>query len=415
MKDSKKKVRKSNSLIFLLLICVSTCFLGIGFAQINTTLNITGNISTLPQANLFITEVNYISDIGADLNNSNILNTYQTILGSNIALSQTLANSKLTYEIKIYNSTTSDYAFKGPVYMLGENTYDNENILFSLEGITEGDIIKSKDFITFRINFYYKNNTIPADNQLSSVINFEFEPYVELASAGTLNINSSNGIFGGTISKGNVERIYFVDHENVPTGATMWDASVEGNYAITAWAVDDDQNGLQEVYIGANNGKISLPANLSSLFYYYGALKSVDFNNVDASNVTNMYQMFYYCNVLNEVNFSNFDTTNVTNMSYMFIYCSALTEIDLSSFETSNTTSMSYMFFGTKPEIIKLNNATFANLTSSYGMLPNITTPLIVVVKDSEEKAWITRTQTAIGENTEFLTVEEYQNRYPNN
>ena len=102
-------------------------------------------------------------------------------------------------------------------------------------------------------------------------------------------------------------------------------------------------------------------------------------------------------------------------MSYMFIYCSALTEIDLSSFETSNTTSMSYMFFGTKPEIIKLNNATFANLTSSYGMLPNITTPLIVVVKHSEEKAWITRTQTAIGENTEFLTVEEYQNRYPNN
>ena len=411
MRDSKKKVRNSNLWLFLLLICVSTCFLGIGFAQINTTLKITGDIATLPQANLFITEVNYISDIGADLNNSNILNTYQTILDSNVALSQTLANSKITYEIKIYNSTTSDYEFKGPVYMIGENTYTNENILFSLDGISEGDIIKGKDFITFRINFYYKNNSISADNQLRSVINFEFEPYVELASAGTLNISSTMGIFGGTISKGNVERIYFVNHENVPNGAVMWDASIEGNYAITGWAVDDDQNGLKEVYVGANNGKISFPANMSAAFYYYGALKSIDFSNVDTSNVTNMYQMFYYCYALTDVNFSEFDTSNVTNMGYMFIYCSALKEIDLSSFDTSRVTSMSYMFSSTQPEIIKLNKATFSNLTSSHGMFPNISTPLTIVVKDEVEKSLITSRQIALGANTEILTVEEYQNR----
>lgn len=413
MKDIKKKKQRSISWLFLLLICLSTGFMGIGYAQINTALKITGTSTGVAQENIFITEVNYIGDVNADLINSKILSTYQTMLNSNVVLSSTNPNSTITYEVVVYNSTETDYQFSNTSYMLGNSTYSNENIAFSLEGLAKGDILKSKETISFRVTFYYKNNTLPASNELKSFINFEFQPFVPLVSAGTLNTDSSMGIFGGTISKGNVERIYFVDHENVPTGATMWDASVEGNYAITAWAVDDNQNGLKEVYIGANNGKISLPANVSALFYYCGALKSVDFNNVDASNVTNMYQMFYYCNALNEVNFSNFNTTNVTTMSYMFFYCSALNEIDLSSFETSNTTSMSYMFFGTQPEVIKLNKATFANLTSSNGMFPNVTTPLIIVVKDSVEKNWVL-SKGNFGANTQILTVAEYETMYPN-
>lgn len=413
MKDIKKKKQRSISWLFLLLICLSTGFMGIGFAQINTTLNISGNIATLPQENLFITEVNYVSDIGADLNNSNILNTYQTILDSNVALSQNQANSKITYEIKIYNSTDSDYVFKEPVYMLGENTYDNENIEFSLDGITRGNIIRSKEYVTFRINFYYRNNIIPTDNQLRSVINFEFEQYIPLVLAGTLNTNSATGIFGGPVDKSTVEKMYFVNHENVPSGATMWDASVEGNYAITGWAVDVDQNGLNEVYFGANNGRVALPANCNALFYFYGSLKSIDFGNIDTSQVTDMSLMFAYSYALEgELDLSMFDTSNVTKMTNMFTSVYKVKRFNLSSFDLSSITSLNNMFSGTSPELIEFNNASFSNLSTTYGLIPNISTNLIVVVKDEVEKAWmLSNIASSIGANTEILTVAEYQNR----
>ncbi len=412
MKDSKKKTQRSNSWIFLLLICLATCFMGIGFARIDTTLKIAGNVATSPQDNVFITEVNYISNVGADLNNSQILNTYQTILNTSIALSTTDPTSRITYEVKIYNSTDSDYKFNDAIYMLGTDTYDNENIAFSLEGLSNGDIISSKETKSFNITFYYKDNIIPDNNQLRSFINFKFEKNVQLASAGTLNSNLSNGIFGDSIYTSSVEKIYFVNHENVPAGASVWDASVEGNYAITGWAVDDDQNGLYEVYFGADDGRISLPANCNSLFYWYTALTRIDFANIDTSQVTDMSYMFAYSYSLSELNYlSNFDTSNVTTMSYMFNSVSKITSFDLSSFNTSNTTSMSYMFSGCNPQVVNLSNATFTHLQGGKVIIPNITTPLIVVVKDTVEKDWLLN-NTYYGAQTQILTIEEYNTNY---
>ncbi|MBR3613563.1 MAG: BspA family leucine-rich repeat surface protein [Clostridia bacterium] len=414
MKDSKEKAAKSNSWIFLLLICLATCFMGIGFARIDILLDITGNVAAEAQDGLFITEVNYVSNTGADLNNSKILNTYQTMLNTDITLSATDPNSKITYEVKIYNSTDKDYEFDEVYYMLGENTYDNEDITFSLNGLSKSDIIKSKGTITFNITFYYKNNTLSADNQLISMLNFNFEEFVMLVSAGTLNTSSISGLFGGTIQKSNVERVYFVNHENVPTGATKWDASVEGNYAITGWAVDDNQNGIYEIYLGANNGRITLPANCSSLFYYYTNLLSVDFDNADSSQVTNMSYMFGYSFALTELDLSSFDTSNVTTMAYMFNSVSKIASFDLSNFDTSKTTSMNRMFSGCSPQIVRLDKATFSHLPSSNkNIIPNVSSALTVVVKDTTEKNWL-MDNTYYGSNTQILTVEEYESQYPN-
>ena len=415
MKGSKKKTSKSNSWIFLLLICVSICFMGIGFAKIDILLEIAGNITAEPQDNIFITEVNYVSNVGADLNNSKILNTYQTILNSDIILSITDYNSKITYEIKIYNSTDSDYKFDEATYMLGDDTYNNENIDFSLEGLSKDDIIKSKESISFKITFHYKDNILSTNNQLKSLINFKFEKQVPLlSSAGTLNTDSSSGIFGGPISKTSVERIYFVNYEDVPTEASsVWDASIEGNYAITGWAVDDNQNGLVEVYLGADNGRVSLPANCNSLFYWYTSLISIDFDNIDTSQVTDMSYMFAYSYGLSELDLSNFDTSNVTTMTYMFNSVYKITTFDLSGFDTSKTTSMTYMFSGCTPKLVKFNNATFLHLQAGKVILPNISSALTIVVKDTAEKNWIL-VNTYYGANTEILTVEEYETKYPN-
>lgn len=413
MNNTKKTVLKTNSWIFLLFICLTTCFMGIGFAKIDMLFEIVGNVAAEPQDGIFITEVNYVSNVNADLNSSKILSTYQTILESNVALSSTDINSSVTYEVKIYNSTDTDYEFEESAYMLGAGTYDNENITFSLNGLLDGQIIKGKETISFNITFKYKNNTIPDNNELKSIINFKFGKIVPLVRAGTLNTNSLTGIFGSTISTSSVERIYFVDHEVVPSGATKWDASVEGDYAVTGWAVDDNQNGLYEIYVGANNGRISLPANCNSLFYWYTSLVSIDFANVDTSQVTDMSYMFAYSYNLSELNLSSFDTSNVTTMAYMFGSVSKMKTFDLSSFETPSTTSMSYMFSGCSPTLVKLNKATFLHLPTGKVVIPNIQTDLIVVVKDTAERDWILD-NTYHGSKTEVLTVEEYEARYPN-
>lgn len=435
MKDSKKKVQKSNSWIFLLLICLATCFMGVGFARIDILLDITGNISAQPQDNIFITEVNYISNVGADLNNSKILSTYETILNSNVALSETDINSMITYEIVIYNSNSKDYKFVETAYMLGENTYDNENIAFSIEGLESGDILKSKQSIRFKIKFYYSNNTLPDNNQLKSLINFVFEPHIELIRAGTLiNVGSvSSGIFGSSLSKGDIEIIYFVNHENVPTGASaVWDASEEGNYAITGWAIDEDSNGKLEVYFGADNGLVALPANSSYMFSSFSSLKSIEFENIDTSQVTDMSYMFYYSQSLTEIDASNFDTSkvtnmagmfyydmglkevnlanfntsNVTNMTNMFNFAYNLTELDLSSFDTSKVTNMNYMFYYLMNlKTLKFNNASFTSSPSSSAMFTYLPSSVYIIAKDNDARDWI-QTQLGAGKGT-IVTVAE--------
>lgn len=435
MKDSKKKVQKSNSWIFLLLICLATCFMGVGFAKIDILLGITGNVEAESQDNIFITEVNYVSDIGADLNNSKILNSYQTILNSSIVLSKMDGNSSITYEIKVYNSTDSDYKFDKTDYMLGADTYDNENITFSLDGISKGDILKSKQNISFKITFYYRNNIISDNNQLRSFINFKFEPNVELVSAGTLiNVrNISTGIFGSSLSKERIEKIHFVNYEDVPTEASStWDASVEGNYSITGWATDEDRNGMYDVYLGADNGRITLPSDSTYIFAGYSSLTTIDFDNIDTSQVTNMSYMFSNSIALKSLDFSNFDTTNVTNMASMFYYVTGITELDLSSFNTSNVTNMTNMFYFAygltsldlssfdtsnvtnmntmcyylyKLQTLKLNSATFTHSPNSSNVFYYVSSSVYIIAKDDDARDWI-QAKLGSGKGT-IVTVAE--------
>ena len=415
MKDSKKKVQKSNSWIFLLLICITTCFMGIGFASINIQLGISGEVLAEAQTELFITDVRYVSDVNADLNNSKILTSYQTLLSSNIALSQTNNNSSITYEVVIYNSTDTDYRFKETTYMLGTDTYDNENITFTLDGINTSSVVKSKDSITFRITFKYKDNLLAANNKLKSYINFAFEPNIILASAGTLKSDSINGVYLGSYSKSDVEKIYFVDHENYPANATVWDASVEGNYAITGWAIDDDGNGKKEVYIGANNGRISFPENCSNMFYWWGSLKVADFANVDTSKVTDMSNMFYYSMALEEINLTSFDISNLTTMKYMFYLCGNVKVFDFSSFDFSNAPNHFGAMTGTKPQLIRYDNASFSSYSNINGLVYHNTEDMTVVFKNEEEKNdFLDKNTSTIGNKTEFLTVDEYNAKYPN-
>ena len=162
--------------ICLIIILITTLFMSIGYASVNSVpLNIEGTVQADLQDGIYITDVNYDSSIAADYENSKIIYAHQTLLNSNILLSETDSNSSITYEITIYNSNDSRFTFDQVLYLIGEDTYDNEDITFKLNGLEYGDILNSKETITFTITFYYKDNILSKNNNLTSILNFNFE------------------------------------------------------------------------------------------------------------------------------------------------------------------------------------------------------------------------------------------------
>ena len=94
---------------------------------------------------------------------------------------------------------------------------------------------------------------------------------------------------------------------------------------------------------------VTVPDDCSLLFHCSNhdkcALKSIDFANIDASNVTNMRGMFNDCYFLGEIeNLGVFDTSQVTDISYLFYNCSSLSELDISTWDLSKVESAEKTF-----------------------------------------------------------------------
>ena len=103
----------------------------IGYAAVNSIIiGFEGAAVAKKVDGVFITDVSYVSNTDADLNISKVVSAYQTNLTSVIALSKTNNYSAISYEITVYNSTNSDYSYVKPSYVLGDSTYDNQNITF---------------------------------------------------------------------------------------------------------------------------------------------------------------------------------------------------------------------------------------------------------------------------------------------
>ena len=80
--------------------------------------------------------------------------------------------------------------------------------------------------------------------------------------------------------------------------------------------------------------KVHVVNSLSMMFYQYENLSSVDFSNMDTSEVTNMSNMFYQCSKLQNLSFlSDLDTGYVSDMSNMFSWCEGLKTITKSDLE----------------------------------------------------------------------------------
>lgn len=178
-----KKYRLSNSklilnITLLTFIVLSICVLSVGYAAITSLeLNIELNISANQYQEIFISEVKYLNDIDADLENSKIVDYTDTLLHSDIYLSKTNASSSITYEITIFNNSDALKQFAGVEY--SNEFYSNNDIEFNIDGFSQGDLIEKGESKTFNITFYYKNLNI-SNNELDSYLNFKFDYYFDI-------------------------------------------------------------------------------------------------------------------------------------------------------------------------------------------------------------------------------------------
>ena len=145
--------------------------------------------------------------------------------------------------------------------------------------------------------------------------------------------------------------VVFTD-EKAPENTTVQDLSYIGDGSVVGWWEDTTYTISTQV----SGKKVIFNENSGKMFYLCKNLTSIEFTNVDTSNVTDMSGMFAY-SAITSLDLSSFDTSNVTAMTVMFNGTN-LTDLDLSSFDTSKVTTMCWMF-GDCKSLTSLNLTSF--------------------------------------------------------
>ncbi len=125
-------------------------------------------------------------------------------------------------------------------------------------------------------------------------------------------------------------------------------------------------------------GNIKFPAGGSDKFgatTYSGAfsgetfkssIESIDFGDVDTSQVEDMCCTFYECETLNTIKgLEKFDTRKVKDMSDLFARCTRLTALDIGSWDIGNVNHIDSMFYGCESlETLDLRNWNTSSIVS---------------------------------------------------
>ena len=385
--------RKNMTLLFLLFM--SMILMGIGYASIQSvTGEITGKASSKMQNGVFITNVEYVSDVDANKDSSKIELYSGTMMKSTVKLSSTNINSQIKYKVTVYNNSEERQPFTGVRH--GDEYYDNNDIIFEVNGFKPGQTIEPKETKDIIITFKYKNN-IPENTVLKSYLNFKMSNpnRMVIAEEG----DASTNYLTGTVAKDKIETVKF-EMGKEPTDVNIiskFDASEKQDGSIIGYYTDKDNNGLYEltfvseevIYANENAKDLFWKLNNVKEFKFYNFstfkvkkfnymfyacflvtdldissfdtscateiigmfcgcrnLKTIDLKNFETSNVMDMNDMFGNCHSLSNINFGEFDTSSVTNMWHMFCSCGNLEKLNLSGFDTKNVQSMQSMFDG---------------------------------------------------------------------
>ena len=170
-----KKKKMSKNMLLLTAIFIVTIIMEIGYASIEEiTGEIDGKVTANAQEGIIITDVENVSNIDANMENSKIKNFVKTTMQSTIELSSTNPLSSITYKIIVYNASTEMGRFTEVKY--DKEFYDNEDITFEITEFVPGERIQPKETKNILITFRYKDTTtVPENRVLNSYLNFNVE------------------------------------------------------------------------------------------------------------------------------------------------------------------------------------------------------------------------------------------------
>lgn len=167
-------MKRWHKALFCIVFSFIFCFLTVGYAAVSDTLVIEGISESKAQTGVFIKS----ATLANPSDNAEISRYYGTNLTSRVNLGND-GSATVTFNLSVYNNSAYVYTFNGVKYMVGEETYDNENITFLLSGLEKGNSIGGKETIHFSVTFKYDNANNIRDTELNSILNFEFVPEAE--------------------------------------------------------------------------------------------------------------------------------------------------------------------------------------------------------------------------------------------
>jgi len=290
----------------------------------------------------------------------------------------TIKYADTTSEPTITNHTINlDFDFR-EIYNITYSGIENTNNKYPTETIGGDTLeINFSDFIPYNVvpyinntkleyeKYSYENDKLTIDEVTGNIM-IEYIEKVYLKNV----TKQTNGVTETVIELvesqylDKIKTIQFVNYINIPSDvAVTYDLSKNSDKSVMGW-LDNNNN----FYIGSD-WKIYTET-LAKAFNNMTTVESINFKNLDGSNIANMSDVFNGCKSLKNIeNFKNINTEKVVNMYNMFYNCSSLTSLDLSHFNTTNVKTMQQMFYGCENlETINLSSFNTSNVTQLNSM-----------------------------------------------
>ena len=212
--------------------------------------------------------------------------------------------------------------------------------------------------------------------------------YQEADGKYTLELKPTNGV-SGTLAKKfrdfgfnggldqtdyKISNVIFKGNIKFPAGWS--DYFTNSNYDCGAFSGKNFNDNLESVDFGDID--TSQVKEMNATFYGCTKLKTIKgLEKFNTGKVEDMGYVFYGCSSLTSLAIDGWDTSQVTNMLYMFGDCSSLTNLDIGSWNTSQVTNMVDMFSGcsslTRLDIDNWNTSQVNNMESMFSGCSSLT------------------------------------------
>ena len=180
--------RDKLTILYGIFVSLMILILYIAYANVTIELKVEGEGDATEQEGVYITEVEYLGNNGADADSSEINYFLGTMLDSKVVLGSS-SSSSITYQVTIKNNTDREQVFIGIIKdETNETIYSNTSIQPNVEtveeitGIEAGvTTIAPGEYLIFPVTYAYAG-TDTSNPELQGKINFRFRelPILEL-------------------------------------------------------------------------------------------------------------------------------------------------------------------------------------------------------------------------------------------